>query len=136
MLHPVSRSWRSAAPKASPPALTSRSVGTAIYAAIYFGTVVSAAAPALPFSAAGIYDPAGPSTLLYLNGGFAQSSPSGLTPNLSGGFRLGAQTDGALALQGGLAFVTLHDIALAAGQVAQMHAYAKALLAGRGVALP
>ena len=55
---------------------------------------------------------------------------------MSGAFLLGSQSDGGIPLQGGLAFVTLHDSPLSAGEVAQMHGYAKALLAKRGIMLP
>jgi concanavalin A-like lectin/glucanase superfamily protein len=107
-----------------------------IFAGIYGGTIASVTPPALPYSVAGVYEPAGPSTTLYLNGAFNRADAPGPTPNIGGAFMLGAQAGGGLPLQGGLAFVALHDIPLSAGQAAQMHTYAKALLAGRGVTLP
>ncbi len=107
-----------------------------IYANVYGGGLDRAAAPSLPFSAAGVYDPAGPSSKLYLNGALSVDTTPGVTLNMSGAFLLGSQSDGGIPLQGGLAFVTLHDSPLSAGEVAQMHGYAKALLAKRGIMLP
>jgi hypothetical protein len=110
--------------------------GTDILAAVFGGTQSPLAPPPAPFSVAAVYDPAGPSSTLYLNGTLSQTHAPGAVLDMVGAFTLGTGSSGGFPFQGGLASATLHETPLSSGQAQQMHAYAKTLVAGLGVTLP